>query len=96
MSTYALSKEADRDIETIARATAERWGWPQAEKYLEGLQETFGLLIQFPQLGRPIDHIRAGYHRLDHGRHAIFYRHQPDGILIVRILHQRMNAGDHL
>jgi plasmid stabilization system protein ParE len=27
---------------------------------------------------------------MEQGRHVVFYRQQPDGILISRILHQRM------
>jgi antitoxin ParD1/3/4 len=42
-------------------------------------------------LGRPCDDIRPGLRRMEHGKHVVFYRLQkPGGILVVRILHQRM------
>jgi len=34
--------------------------------------------------------IRAGLRRMEHGSHVIFYRWLPEGIFIVRVLHERM------
>jgi len=33
--------------------------------------------------------------RLEHGKHAVFYRQERDGILVSRILHQRMLPDLH-
>jgi plasmid stabilization system protein ParE len=43
-----------------------------------------------PALGRSCDEIRPGLRRMEQGRHVILYRVEPGGILISRILHQRM------
>lgn len=96
MSAYALSEEADRDIERIIRDSAQRWGWDQAERYVAGLHEAFETLARFPELGRPIDSVRPGYRRLEHASHSVFYRQKPGGVLIVRVLHGRMLPGRHL
>ncbi len=96
MKEYSLSVEADRDIEDIVRFTVDRWGWPQAERYTSGLHSTFGTLARFPALGRSIDHVRAGYRRLEYGSHSVFYREQTGGVLIVRVLHRRMPAEGRL
>jgi toxin ParE1/3/4 len=49
-----------------------------------------------PALGRRCDEIRGGLRRLEHGKHVIFYRQQDnDGILVSRILHQRMLPERH-
>jgi plasmid stabilization system protein ParE len=34
--------------------------------------------------------IRPGLRRMEQGKHVVFYREEPGGILISRILHQRM------
>lgn len=96
MKRYSLSQEADRDIEGIARETVKRWGWPQAEKYLDELHQAFETLVEFRELGRDVSYLRPGYWRLEHASHSIFYRHTADGILIVRILHNRMQAEHYL
>jgi toxin ParE1/3/4 len=41
-------------------------------------------------LGRGCDEIRSGLRRIESGRHVVFYREQAGGILVSRILHQRM------
>jgi ParE toxin of type II toxin-antitoxin system, parDE len=51
---------------------------------------TFELLADNPALGRPCDEIRSGLRRMKQGKHVVFYREEPGGILISRILHQRM------
>jgi plasmid stabilization system protein ParE len=43
-----------------------------------------------PALGRPSDKVRPGLRRMEQGKHVVFYREESGGILITRILHQRM------
>ena len=57
------------------------------------------MLTDNPALGRPSGNIRPGLRRMEQGRHAMFYRQVQGGIVISRILHQRMlperqNIGD--
>jgi toxin ParE1/3/4 len=40
--------------------------------------------------------IHPGARRANHGSHAIYYRTAADGILILRILHQKRDPGRHL
>jgi toxin ParE1/3/4 len=47
-------------------------------------------------MGRACAGIKAGYRRMEHGRHVILYREQSNGILIVRVLHQRMLPRIHI
>jgi toxin ParE1/3/4 len=54
------------------------------------MEEFCQLLADKPQLGRPYDEVRLGLRRMEHGKHVVFYREEPSGILISRILHQRM------
>lgn len=96
MSRYRLSGRADRDIEAIARFTVARWGWAQAESYVDGLHQAFETIAGSPELGRRIDRIRPGCLRLEHASHSIFYRTTSDGILIIRVLHGRMRPEGRL
>ena len=40
--------------------------------------------------GRACDGVRPGLRRMERGRHVVFYRQEAGGILVSRILHQRM------
>jgi toxin ParE1/3/4 len=96
MGSYTLSGKADADIEEIAEASLRQWGLIRAETYILGLHATFQRLAAFPDLGRDASHIRFGYRRVETASHSVFYRKIEDGVLIVRILHQRMDFGQHL
>lgn len=93
---YVLSKEADDDILQIGRDSIDRWGWDRTERYLEDLHHAFETLAEFPALGKGADHIREGYRRFESGSHSVFYREMEFGVLIVRILHNRMMPKIHL
>ncbi len=90
MPGYRFSKQARLDLIEIADYTLDRWGLKQAERYLDGLDDCFKRLVQTPQMGRSFDQIRAGYRRIEHGKHVIIYRPDAEGILICRILHHSM------
>lgn len=46
-------------------------------------------------MGRPCDEVRRGLRRMEHGKHVVFYRREPTGILISRILRQSMLPSKH-
>ena len=96
MVRYALSGKADADIEAIAEGSLQQWGLTRAEKYILGLHETFQMLVDFPDLGRDVGHIRPGYRKIETASHSVFYRKTEEGVLIVRILHQSMDFERHL
>ena len=96
MADYRLSNKADEDLTDIYLYTHKTFGAAQADAYLQALEERFVALAEKPTLGRRIDHVRDGYLRFEHGRHAIFYRTAKYGVLIVRVLHARMDVQRHL
>ncbi len=96
MGEYALSNEADADIEQIARQSAEQRGLRQAEAYILALHDTFRSLARFPKMGRDAGALRANCRRFECGVHVVFYRTTKSGILIIRVLHQRMLPENYL
>ena len=73
--------------------TTREWGEEQALRYLDDPEACCQQVADHPGLGRACDEIRPGLHRIEHGQHVVFYRRQKEGILISRILHQRMLPG---
>lgn len=96
MGSYALSQKADEDILQIARSSVQQWGIARSGRYIISLHEAFERLAQFPDMGRTVDDIRPGYLQMESAGHAIFYRKTEPGILIVRVLHERMDFTRHL
>jgi toxin ParE1/3/4 len=92
---FRLSCRAEVDLMEIARYTLQRWGEDQTIRYLDGLEACCQQLAGNPELGRQCDDIRPGLRRMEHGRHVVFYRPEAGGILVSRILHQRMLSERH-
>ena len=91
---YALTEEADRDIENILDRSVIDFGLLQTELYYNSLKNCLELLDDNPDMGSVADDIQPGYRRFSLQSHVIFYRVSGDGILIVRILHKRMDINN--
>ena len=79
----------------IGSYTLRTWGEAQTIGYLDGLETCCQHLADNPALGRACDDIRPGLRRMEQGQHVVFYRQEPGGIFVSRILHQRMLPERH-
>lgn len=91
-----ISAEAESDMDQIAAYTMLTWGPGQADKYLTRLEEGLNLLAMNPLVGRPCDSLQSGLYRFEIERHVAFYFPEPEGVLIVRVLHHSMMPTRHL
>ena len=96
MTGFVLSPLAQADLRDIWDYTADKWGLDQAESYLRVIEAAIKFVAAEPQRGRTADQIRLGYRKYLAGTHVLFYRLSPQGVDIVRILHQRMDFDRHL
>ena len=92
MAKYLLSRRAVADIEAIAEYTMQRFGIDQARRYRDDLHSSFKQLADNPRMGRPAEQLSTGLRRLEHQSHVIFYNRTDEDVLIVRILHSRMDV----
>lgn len=84
---YVLSREADNDLEKIFDYTFEEFGFNQAVKYLDEIDEVFVKIINTPEIGRSRNEIKKSVYSLPIGSHIVFYTIQIDYIRILRVLH---------
>lgn len=92
---FRLTPRAEADLEDIFSYTAARWSFVQAEDYHAGFVTAFEKLGSSERSGRAAD-VPGGYLKYAVGSHLVFYRVSESGIVIVRILHQRMDVERHL
>ena len=95
MSGFRFSRLAEADLVSIGDYTLRTWGEAQADRYITELEDCCKRLAGNPGLGRRCDHVRPGLRRMERGSHVVFYRQQPDGVLIVRLLHRSMLPERH-
>lgn len=90
MAAFRLSRRAEADLLGIGDYTLRTWGESQTTRYIDDLESCCQRLADNPALGRACDDVRPGLRRMEYGRHVVFYREDSGGILVSRILHQRM------
>jgi len=49
-----------------------------------------------PDPGLDVGALKTGYRRIRAERHVVYYRREGDDVVIIRILHERMDAARHL
>jgi toxin ParE1/3/4 len=96
MLRIVVSPRARDDMVGIATYTMSMWGEAQMSRYIDGLHARFAELARFPGLGRPRDEMAPGYTSIVQGTHVVFYRTTTQELVIVRILHGRMDPDRHL
>jgi len=94
--TLHVTPTAESDLTEIWVYTCEKWGGVQADKYLDQLEDGMNQLIHHPSLGANYTHVLTGYRRLQVEHHAVFYQVQESEVLIVRVLHEDMDAPQRL
>ena len=90
MPAFRFSRRAEADLLSISTYTLRTWGEDQVIRYIGELERCCQMLADNPALGRSCDYVRLGLRCMEQGKHVIFYRQEPGGILISRVLHQRM------
>lgn len=96
MLTLSLTPKAESDLVEIWVYTCDEWGLDQADTYLDQLEEGMKQLIHHPSLGTDYAHVLPGYRRLQVEHHAVFYKVLEAELLVVRVLHEGMDAPARL
>ena len=96
MASYQLTEAAQEDVDGIYEYSILTFGLPQARSYVNGLHDLFGHLAVNPRLGRDFSHVKPDIRRFEYQSHCVYYQITSYGILVMRVLHRRMDAGQHL
>lgn len=96
MRKLSVTPRAASDLIGIWLYTSEEWGVDQADKYLDQLDAGMKQLVDHPSLGANYAHVLPGYRKLQVEHHAVFYQVIEPEVLVVRVLHQDMDAPERL
>ncbi|MGH2615215.1 MAG: type II toxin-antitoxin system RelE/ParE family toxin [Thermomicrobiales bacterium] len=88
-----FSRDADRDMASIALHTRRTWGEEQQLSYEAAIFQVLDMLSQHPQAGRPRDDLFPGCRSIQAEHHVIYYYQSQTDIVAVRILHSRQDAS---
>ena len=96
MSGYRLTPKARQDLADIWDYTKANWGEAQADRYIRGVVAVCRELATGKRRGRSAEDIKHGYRRCAVGSHILFFRQDGEGLVIVRVLHGRMDPKRRL
>lgn len=88
-----LLPRALADLDAIWDYSVARWGEAQARTYLSALNARMQRLLDFPMMGAAQDWLHPGLRSVGRGSHNIYYLPGDNAVLIVRVLHERMDAA---
>lgn len=88
--------EASDDLIDIYLYTFHEYGKSQAEKYIGELEVAIDFIGESPKLYRERLEFSPPVRICPQGQHIILYTVQSDYLLIVRVLHSKMEVEEHL
>ncbi len=92
MASYYLSEAAADDLDNIWIYGLNQWGLQQADHYHQKIMELLIFLVEHPDIGMNRHELGDFYQSYPIGSHIVFFRAYKEGIKVIRVLHQRMDA----
>jgi toxin ParE1/3/4 len=93
MKGLEFTPKAQRDLEDIWRYSLSEWGVERADSYVAEIRGVIDGLRTGGTASRNADSVRRGYRTAMAARHLIVFRDSADTVEVIRVLHQRMDAG---
>jgi toxin ParE1/3/4 len=90
-----LTEIARTDLKSIQRYSQRIWGAQRTEQYMGALRDTMKALTTGTIVSRERNDVRPGLSIVASGRHCIFFEGDESRILVVRVLHDRMDHRRH-
>jgi len=91
-----IAEIARADLKSIRRYSLREWGLERTAQYMAALRDTMKGLVAGTVVSRNRDDLRPGLHMATSGRHCIFFEADHSRVLVVRVLHDRMDYQRHL
>lgn len=96
MRRLDLTEIARADLKSIRRYSQRTWGLERTAQYMAELRAAMKGLVAGTVVSRNRDDIRPGLQMVTSGRHCVFFEADQSHILVVRVLHDRMDYQRHI
>jgi toxin ParE1/3/4 len=96
VKSVTVAPRARRDLQETWIYSRDHWGVRRANSYLREFDAVIQQVGDTPMLGQTCDEVRPGYRKHPAGSHMLFYEIRDDAVVIVRVLHQRMDVEGKL
>ena len=96
MRHLELTEIARADLKSIRRYSERTWGSDRTTQYMADLRDTMKGLLAGTVISRNRNDLRPGLQMATSGRHRVFFEVDQSRILVLRVLHDRMDYQRHL
>jgi toxin ParE1/3/4 len=96
MLDLIITQNACDDLENIAQYTFQNFGALQVNRYMAALLDSMDKLTTMPTIGRARSDLPDGYKMHSVGKHIIVYHVHHSQLIVIRILHEKMDILRHL
>ena len=96
MRHLELTQIARADLKSIRRYSQRTWGPDRTAEYMGALRDTLQGLLAGTVVSRNREDLRPGLQMATSGRHCVFFEVEQSRIVVVRVLHDRMDYQRHL
>ncbi|WP_425607323.1 type II toxin-antitoxin system RelE/ParE family toxin [Roseibium sediminicola] len=96
MRRLQFTPAAEQDLNEIWQYTVDLWGRQQAVQYVRDLKSSCQALARDKLISQSAEHVRPGYRKAKSGKHVLYFRETNAVLIIVRILHERMDPDLNL
>jgi len=96
MAAFRLTADAKASLMQIARYTQKTWGRKQRATYLRMMDACFSSLAVNPMQGRSRPDLHHALRSCPAGKHIVFYIPRQDHVVIVNVLHEKMDPVKHI
>lgn len=96
MRRLELTETARADLKSIRRYSIREWGADRTAPYMTALSDVMKGLVAGTVIGRERSDLRAELRMVTSGRHCVFFEADSLRILVIRVLHDRMDHPQHL
>ena len=93
---FKLRPKAITDLEKTYKYSVKKWGNNRADKYIRDIETTFETLADNYMLGMDYSHVGKTLRAFAVVSHIIYYKKTTYGVIIIRVLHKRMDENRHL
>ena len=96
MRRLELTEIAQADLRSIRRYSERTWGTERTARYMTALRDAMKGIVAGTVVSRVRADLRPGLCMALSDRHCVFFEEDPSRVLVVRVLHERMDHPQHL
>ncbi|WP_416237369.1 type II toxin-antitoxin system RelE/ParE family toxin [Sulfitobacter sp. F26204] len=96
MKALKFRPKARTDLDGIWAYSVENWGTDQAQTYFRGIQRVLDRLIDGTGISLSAENVLERCRKVRVASHVVYFQEDSDEIVVIRILHQRMDVARSL